>query len=528
MATVEQSRETSANGAGAPDGIPVENPATGQEIGRIPNLSPDEVAELVGRARAAQPAWEARGFAGRARVMLEFRRWFVENRDRVLTTIVEESGKAREDALFNELFYTADSLGFWAKKAEKYLRDERIRGHSPLLFGKKLVLRHRPVGVVGVIGPWNYPLTNNFGDAIPALMAGNSVVLKPSSVTPFTSLLMAEGLEAAGMPEDVFNVLTGSGGAGAALVDNVDMVMFTGSTEVGRKVGAQAGERLIPCALELGGKDPMIVLEDADLERAANAAVTYSFGNGGQTCIAVERVYVHEDVHDEFVDKVVQKTRKLRQGVPGGAGSIDVGAVTFADQLDVLQRHVADAREKGADVLVGGGTGPGPGRFFEPTVLKDVDHSMEIMTEETFGPVLPIMKVRDADEAVRLANDSPYGLDSSVWSGDVARGERVARRVEAGATCVNDALVNYLALEVPFGGAKDSGLGARHGTNGIRKYTRTHSLLVTRFGLKRDPNFLPYRKGNTKLMERALVLLYGGRQGGGALSRLLPRGRRTP
>jgi acyl-CoA reductase-like NAD-dependent aldehyde dehydrogenase len=509
MATVEHPAKTGTEDAPAREAIAVENPATGKVIGHVPNLSAEEVADLVSRARAAQPEWQRMGFERRAQIMRAMRRWLVQNRERIITTIVEENGKTREDALFSEIVYVADSLGFWAKNAEKYLRDERVRPHSPLLLGKKLILRYRPFGVVGVIGPWNYPLTNNFGDVIPALMAGNSAVLKPSSVTPFTSLLMAEGLQASGLPQDVFGVATGSGGVGQALIDNVDMIMFTGSTEVGRKVAAQAGERLIPTALELGGKDPMIVLEDADLERAANAAITYGYGNGGQTCIAVERVYVDERVHDEFVSKVVEKTRRLRQDVPGDAGSVDVGAVTFEDQMGVIEKHVADARAKGASVVVGGGRRTGSGRFFEPTVITDVDHSMAIMTDETFGPTLPIMKFRDEEEAVRLANDSPYGLDSSVWTRDLPKGERIARQVEAGATCVNDAVTNYLALEVPFGGAKESGLSARHGAHGIRKYCRTHSLMVTRFGMKSEPNFMPYSKAKTRLMDRLIALLYG-------------------
>jgi len=509
MSTVERATEASANGAGSAGEITVINPATGAVIGTLPNMGAEQVAELVSKARAAQPAWDALGFKGRARVMLNMRAWVMENRERVISTLIEESGKTYEDALLQELLYTSDSLGFWAKKAEKYLGDERIRPHSPMLLGKKLVVRYRPMGVVGVIGPWNYPLVNNFGDAIPALMAGNAVVLKPSSVTPYSSLLMAEGMRASGCPEDVFSIACGSGGAGGALVDTCDMIMFTGSTETGRKIAEQAAKRLIPAALELGGKDPMIVLDDADLERAANAAITYGLSNSGQTCISVERVYAHEKIYDEFVEKVGEKARDLRQGVPGEAGSVDVGAITFDEQVDVIEKHVTDAREKGARILAGGSRGDGPGQFFQPTVLADVDHSMLIMTEETFGPTLPIMKVSDADEAVRLANDSPYGLDSSVWSKDVRRGEQVARQVQAGATCVNDALVNYLALEQPFGGVKESGLGARHGAKGIQKYCRTHSILVTRFGMKRDPNFLPYKKSRTKLLERLLVLQFG-------------------
>ena len=362
---------------------------------------------------------------------------------------------------------------------------------------------------MGVIGPWNYPLTNNFGDAIPALVAGNSVVLKPSHVTPLTSMLFAEGFRAAGGPEDVFSVATGTGGTGAELVKHADMIMFTGSTEVGKKILAQAAERLTPVSLELGGKDPMIVLRDADVERAANMAVQWAMSNSGQICISVERVYVEEPVYDEFVDNVVGKVQALRQGAPGAPGSVDVGAMTFPSQIEVVDSHVKDAVEKGARVLTGGKRGEGPGLFYEPTVLVDVDHSMACMTEETFGPTLPIMKVRDEDEAIRLANDSRYGLDSSVFTRDVEKGERVAREIEAGATCVNDALMNYLAQEAPFAGMKESGMGARHGAAGIRKYCRSQTILVTRFAPSKEPTMFPNSPKKAKMLEKAMVLMYG-------------------
>ncbi len=514
MATVEQPRAQQVhahegNGA-AGKMVAVQNPATGATIAEVPTLDAAGVEALTARARAAQPLWESLGFDGRAALMLKVRRWLVENRERVLQTVCAENGKTREDAQLGEFVYVADSLGFWAKRTKKYLADERVRPHSPFLLGRKVVTRYRPHGVVGVIGPWNYPLTNNFGDAIPALMAGNSVILKPSVVTPLTSLLMAEGMKAAGVPEDVFLVATGAGSeTGSAVVDNVDMVMFTGSTEIGKQIMGQAAQRLTPVALELGGNDPMIVLEDADLERAANAAVFYSMSNSGQTCISVERAYVHEKIYEPFVERVVEKTKALRQGAPGGAGSVEVGAVTYPPQIETMEAHVEDAVAKGAKVLVGGKRASGAGDFFEPTILSNVDHTMEIMNEETFGPTLPIMRVRDEEEAIRLANDSRYGLDSSVWTKDVERGERVARRIEAGATCVNDCLVNYLAQEAPFGGIRESGMGVRHGAAGIRKYCNTHSILVTRFAPKRELHFFPYSRLGTKLLERALVLLYG-------------------
>jgi acyl-CoA reductase-like NAD-dependent aldehyde dehydrogenase len=498
-----------ASDAAAAGGIPVENPATGEVIATVPATPPEEVGAMVARARAAQPGWEAIGFEGRARVLRRAQKWTMDRSERIARTIVEETGKAHEDALLVEVAYGAMMLGHWAKHAGSLLADERIRSGSPFVVGRKLVVRYRPVGVVGVIGPWNYPLVNSFGDCIPALAAGNAVVLKPSKETPLTSLLMAEGLRDSGLPEDVFQVATGPAETGAALVDHVDMVMFTGSTETGRRVYQRAAARLIPVSLEMGGKDPMIVLADADLERAAGAAVYYGMQNGGQTCISIERVYVEAPAYDEFVDKVTRKVGALRTGAPAGPGTVDVGAMIFGPQLDIVQRHVDGARAGGARVTTGGRERTGPGRFYEPTVLVDVDHDMACMTEETFGPTLPIMKVADAEEAVRLANDSPYGLGASVWTGDAARGEALAARVESGFVCVNDANMSYFAPELPMGGWKASGLGVRHGAGGIRKYCRQQSVLVARLTPRREPHWFPYRRRTTSIVGRLLALLYG-------------------
>jgi acyl-CoA reductase-like NAD-dependent aldehyde dehydrogenase len=509
--TTTQATATDARTDGQGDGraIEVENPATGQVIARVPTISTEQVGELVGRARAAQPSWEALGFEGRARVLRRAQKWIIDNGDQIARTIVSETGKTYEDAQFAEVSYAAGAFGFWAKHAPEYLADEKVRSTSPFVLGRKLVVRYAPVGVVGVIGPWNYPLTNSFGDCIPALAAGNGVVLKPASLTPLTSLLMREGLLESGLPEDLFQVAVGGGDVGSELIDHVDYVMFTGSTEVGKKVMERAAKTLTPVGLELGGKDPMIVLADADLERAANSAVYYSMQNGGQTCISVERVYVEDPVYDEFVAKVEHKMRRLRQGIPGDPGAVEIGAVTSPPQVELIDRHVKDALAKGARVVTGGRRGEGPGDFYEPTLLVDVDHSMECMTEETFGPTLPVMKVPDVEEALRLANDSPYGLQASVWTHDRARGERLARQLEAGVVTVNDAQVNYVALELPMGGWKASGLGSRHGADGIRKYTKKQAILVTRLAPKRELHMFPYRARTTKLVGWLLRLLYG-------------------
>jgi acyl-CoA reductase-like NAD-dependent aldehyde dehydrogenase len=506
MATVAEQQAHKQDGKA--DTIEVFNPATGELVQTLAACTPERLREMALRGREAQPGWQALGFEGRRKILRRAQKWVLDNSERVLDTIVPESGKTREDVVL-EMSLTAVAFGFWAKRAPKYLADERVRTSSPLLFGRKVFVRYEPMGLVGVIGPWNYPLVNNIGDAIPALAAGNSVILKPSSVTPLSSLLMEECLRECGIPEHVFQVAVGRGPLGENLVDEVDFIMFTGSTETGRTVMERAARRPIPVSLELGGKDPMIVLKDADLERAANAAVFWSMQNAGQTCISVERVYVEEPVYDEFLERVSEKTASLRQGVPGDFATVEVGSFINPPQADVVEAHVQDAVAKGARVLAGGHRVPGQGSFFEPTVLADVNHAMAAMTDETFGPTLPVMKVRDAEEAIRLANDSPFGLQASVFTRDLERGDTVARRVQAGAVVVNDCAANYSALEAPMGGWKTSGVGVRHGPEGIRKYTRRQTIVLTRFAPKKDIYMFPYGRLRSQLLLRLVKLLYG-------------------
>lgn len=501
-------------GAGNGDAIPVVNPATGERVAEVAENGPADVAALVARARAAQPAWQALGFRGRAKVMRDLRHWVVENRESLFGIYASESGRIREDSLFVEFAYPCDSLAFWAKRASKYLRAERIRAHSPFVRGRKIHVHYEPRGVIGVIAPWNFPISIGIGDAIPALMAGNSVVLKPSEVTPLSALAFARGWEEIGAPAHVFAVATGGTETGRALVDQADMIQFTGSVATGREIAARAGRRLVPVSLELGGKDPMIVLEDADLDRAAGVAVRMGLLNSGQGCISVERIYAVESVYDEFVAKVVERAKAVRLGSFDEPGAAEIGPMIFPPQLEKVERHVRDALGKGARVLTGGRRREAPGQYYEPTVLVDVDHEMDVMREETFGPVLPIMRVRDESEALRLANDTSYGLDSSVFTRDLARGRRVAGQIKAGATCVNDAVTNLFVLEAPFGGMKESGIGGRGGPHGIRKYCDEHTVLVTtRIGAALDERAgWPNAAGRTRFAQRAMDWWWGPRR----------------
>jgi len=495
----------------------IENPATGQFLAEVPCHGAAEVEAAVARARIAQKAWGALPFRERAKAL---RRLLRAMRDDTgfLSTLVSESGKPRYEAEIFELFYALELTRFYTSRiGRRALRDD-IR--YPLVFANKRArVIHHPRGVVGVIGPWNWPLLNNFADCIPALLAGNAAVLKPSEWTPLTSLRIAKLWRDIGLPDGVFQVVTGRGEAGQALTRLCDMIFFTGSTRVGTMVAKAAGERLIPAVVELGGKSVMIVLADADIERAARAAVWSGFAHSGQVCIRTERVLVEEQVADRFVALCVEQVRQLRQAppVPGDANTvdIDIGAMTFQPQVEVAEHLIADARAHGANVVAGGARRTDlPGRFFAPTLIADATNDMAVMREETFGPVLPVMRVRDAEEALRIANDSPLGLSGSVWSGDEARARALARRLETGTVCVNDVLVNYLCVEAPLGGIKASGMGLRHGPEGLRQFCRIETVIENRRGfgwlapIVANNLWFPYKARTLRLLRRFMKVFY--------------------
>jgi acyl-CoA reductase-like NAD-dependent aldehyde dehydrogenase len=503
--TVETST-TAVNGSNGDNGSPpvagieVLNPATGQTVGSIEVDTPETIATTVARVRANQAEWEAIGIEGRYYWLGKLRDWILDNTEQIADTMQAETGKVRGD-IFMDLGYVADLINFYGSRAEKFIGDETVRPHSPLVASKKLLIRYRPHPVVGVISPWNFPLAMGLGDSIPALQAGAAVVVKPSEFTPLSMIEVVEAWKNEIGAPDVFDCVHGTGEAGGALIDNVDYVQFTGSDRTGRKVMARAAETLTPVSLELGGKDPMIVLSDADVDRAANAAAWGGMVNSGQLCISVERVYVEEPVYDEFVAKLTKEVSALRQGADGRKPEKDVGAMTSPNQSTIVEDHVNDALANGAKALTGGKRGDGPGDYFEPTVLVDVDHSMKVMRDETFGPVVGVMKVRDSEQALELANDSRYGLAASVF-GEKNRAETVARRVEAGSVNVNDVIINMAAMGVPMGGWKQSGIGYRHGEPGIKKYCRSESLVITRFAGKREPSWYPYTKARRGLVNR--------------------------
>jgi acyl-CoA reductase-like NAD-dependent aldehyde dehydrogenase len=482
------------------------SPATGDAVGEVEVASAADVTAAVERAHKAQPDWARTSFRERRAIFERAARSLADNAEDFVDVIVSETGKPREEALSVEVIAACDALQFYAKHAGRILADRNVPVH--LMKTKKLKISYRPLGVVGIITPWNFPFLLSLNPAVQALMAGNAVVLKPSEITPFSGRLVERLLREAGIPEGVFELLIGDGETGRALVDaGLDKVAFTGSVETGRRVAEACARQLMPCTLELGGKDPMVVCADADLDRAASGAVYGAFANAGQVCVSTERVYVVEDVADEFTRKVVEQTAALRQGPEGEA---DVGPLIHGPQLDVVERHVADATNRGARVLAGGRRNPDfKGLFFEPTVLADVTQDMEIMREETFGPVLPILRVRDEAEAIRLANDSAYGLNANVWTRDKHKGTELAKSIEAGAAVVNDCMLTYGVAEAPFGGRKDSGVGQVNGEIGLRSYCHAQSILIDRFGAKNEFLWFPYTRRKGRLLRRALGWVWG-------------------
>ena len=497
------------------------NPATGDVLREVTCATADEVRAAVERARHAQPAWNTLGVERRVEILRRFQRMLFDRKKDVAHAITEEAGKPYVEALLTEVLVVLDSARFVIDHAFGFLRDEVVPHGNPVMKAKRGRIVREPHGVIGIIAPWNYPFSTPATETLAALVTGNAVVLKPSELTPLAALELAKLLHEAGVPSDVFQVLTGDGVAGAALLESaIDKVVFTGSVATGRRVAQVCASRLIPVVLELGGKDPMIVLDDADIDVASSAAVWGAFMNAGQTCLSVERCYVHHRLYAGFLDACVEKTRKLHVG-NGMDPETEVGPMIHERQLKIVEAHVEDARVRGARVMAGGSRllerGP---NFYAPTVIADVTHEMLIMREETFGPVLPVAFFENDEDAVRLANDSEFGLAASVWTRDRRRGEVVARQVNAGTVMVNDVLSCFGISEAPHGGMKSSGIGRTHGRLGMEEMVRAKYL---------DSDFVPgmkkvwwygYGESFARQMEGFVDLLFArgaGKRLGGAM-----------
>jgi len=463
------------------------DPATGEEVGRAPLRTPAEVEQAVRRARTAQPVWASLSFRDRARVMLKAREIMLSEMDQIARLISRETGKPVSEALAMELVPTLDAMQYFARKSQGLLRQQKIDIGQYGLMGRSSRIVFKPLGVVGIISPWNFPLGTPAAEVVMALMAGNAVVLKPSELTPLIGLKIGEIFSRGGLAKGVLEIVTGDGSTGAALIEaRVDKIMFTGSVATGKRVAAAAAKHLTPVVLELGGKDAMVVLTDADIEMAARGAVWGAFANAGQACASVERCYVQESIAPEFISRVVAETHLLKQNV-GTKPDTDIGAMSNERQLGIVEEQVNDAVRHGAKVITGGQRANGLGGFFyEPTVLTNVDHGMVVMREETFGPVLPVMTFQTEDEAVKLANDCAYGLTASVWTKNTSRGRRIGERIEAGTVMVNEVLYTHGIAQTPWGGVKDSGYGRTHGRMGLLELVTPLHIHVNRFGFLPD------------------------------------------
>jgi succinate-semialdehyde dehydrogenase/glutarate-semialdehyde dehydrogenase len=457
----------------------ITNAMTGEVLGQVPHCTADDVAAAAGRGRAVQREWATRPVSERAEVMLRFHDLVLQRQDEVLDLIQLENGKARRHA-FEEVMDVCLTARYYAHTAADYLSPKRRQGVQLAL--TEVWEHHHPKGLVGVISPWNYPLTLGISDAIPAIVAGDAILAKPDDRTPFSALWAVRLLEDAGMPPGVVQIVTGPGSElGTPIIEHSDFLMFTGSTSTGRIVAKQAAERLIDYSMELGGKNALLVLDDADVAKAATGAVRAAFSNAGQLCISIERIYVPERLWDDFVTQFVAATKAMTLSTALDY-SADMGSLIDENQLQTVAHHVDDAREKGATVLAGGRARPDIGpHFYEPTILSGVREGMAAFADETFGPVVSLYSVDCEDEAVEKANDSPFGLNFSVWTSDPARGRRVATRLEAGTVNVNEGYAAaWGSVDAPMGGMKDSGVGRRHGEHGILKYTEPQTIAIER------------------------------------------------
>jgi succinate-semialdehyde dehydrogenase/glutarate-semialdehyde dehydrogenase len=483
------------------------NPATLKELGRAPIFKGQQIQSAVTKARAAQPGWAALSFKERAQYILKAKAILLNRQEEICELISSETGKPGIEALSSEVLPIANLMDYFARNSAKLLRDENFS--LSVFRNKKSSIHCLPLGVVGIISPWNYPFSIPAGEVVMGLMAGNAIILKPSEYTPMVGLWIAKLLEDAVLPGGILQVITGDGSTGAALVDSaIDKIFFTGSVRTGRRIAEAAARRLLPCVLELGGKDAMIVCADAPLERTINGALWGAFTNCGQACASVERLYVVETIADRFIDALVEKARQLRVGADG-ADQKDIGPLNNQRQLDIVTEQVNDAVARGAKVLTGGRRIQTlPGYFYEPTILVNVDDSMRVMKEETFGPVLPLIVVKDEAEAIREANRSNYGLLASVWTKDTARGKRIASQIEAGTIIINDVIYTHSAAETPWFGVKESGLGVTHSKHGLREFVRMKHINWDVMPLKTNLWWFPYSEKQKRALSSLMKVLH--------------------
>lgn len=483
------------------------SPADLEPIGEIEAMTPEDVRAALARAREAQRGWAKRSFEERAGYVLKALDVLVKRQDEFIDIILRETPKTRNEALMMDILTACDAMLYYARRAEKLLKPEKRRLHGLLGMAKKLEIHYQPLGVVGVVSPWNAPFILSLNPTVQALMAGNAVLIKPSSATAFSGAIVATLFEAAGLPEGLVTIIQGDGATGQALLEvGVDKISFTGSEGIGRQVAVTCGERFIPYSLELGGKNPLIVCADADLDNAAAGALAGNFLNAGQYCGGNEIVYVEEAVAEVFTRKVVELAKGLRQS---DRGEFDVGALYTADQLSEVESQVQDAIDKGAKVLVGGRRNPAlKGLYFEPTVLTGLTPDMRCLSEETFGPVMCIVPVVSAEEAVARTNATRYGLTASVWSKDVDRARRIGTSIETGCVDINYMASSYGTIEAPFGGRKASGVGQVNGPGGLRSYCHAQPVQIDRFGGKFGALY-PKSAKDDRNFQRFLTFLYG-------------------
>jgi succinate-semialdehyde dehydrogenase/glutarate-semialdehyde dehydrogenase len=495
----------------------VYNPATLEKVGEVANTDLSRIPEFFANARIAQKHWAALSFKQRKPHLLKMRDYIVDHAEELAEIVNKSNGKSRTDALITEVMPCALAADWYAKNAGKVLQPKKVSTSSILFLNKKSLIAHIPVGVVGIISPWNYPLSIPFGEVVMGLMAGNAIMLKVAATVPLVGEAIENIVAAGELPDGLFHHLVGSGGAisTAFFEHNIGKIFFTGSVPVGKQLMAQAAATLTPLSLELGGKDPMVVLADADLERAANGAAWAGYQNAGQSCGGVERIYVHESVYDEFVKLLAEKTKAMRHGVDRDF-DVEMGSMTTQNQLKTVQKHVDSAVQSGAKIVAQSyAPNTEKGFFYPATLMIDVNHDMEMMQEETFGPVLPVMKFSTVEEAITLANDCTMALTSSVWTRNTQLGKEIALKIEAGVTAINDHLYTHALSETPWGGWKDSGLGRTHGAHGLAEMSHVKVVNWDILpGVKRDLWWFPFDKATYNAILTALRFAYPKSVGG--------------